>query len=179
MTPVIAGLLLIWDEGIAAKTATLRDGSVCFPMHHCSLWNEASTCLSTTHQTLHSPTSPFFSDTKKPVTYHFLLGISFLQHFQVSVEISFLPRYFYWNIPPNTESGMGCLARCFTAVASDSTLYVRLGRELPYPTHLVLPGNWSRQSSIEVQFTIILVVSKFKDGTTKAIKWIRSNLKKN
>lgn len=31
----------------------------------------------------------------------------------------------------------------------------------------------------EEQFAIILVVSKFKDGAPKAIKWIRSNLKKN
>jgi len=37
----------------------------------------------------------------------------------------------------------------------------------------------SPRYSTEEQFTIILVVSKFKDGTPKAIKWIRSNLKKN
>lgn len=144
----------------------------------------ASPCvkLNTFPQIILSPSSCLFLRNRTPSSIISCWEIRFLSPFQMFIITSCLSLCVLLGRFPSCRIGNTVFNKMFhvSGIPTDSTWYVILGKELFYPTHLVLPWNCEApQYSIEVQFTIILVVSKFKDGTPKAIKWIRSNLKKN
>lgn len=182
MTPVIPGLLLSCYESIAAKTATLSDVSE----RPCALLYPVKlTQLLSPHtpQALHSATSSLFFWIPISSSIISCWGQVSFSIFRCSLKFPFLSPCFDWAVAPNPEPGRNGVfnkrLHDSDIPSADSTLHVSFRREHLCPTHLVLSGDWSRRSSTEAQFTIILVVSKFKERTTKAIKWIRSNLKKN
>lgn len=118
----------------------------------------------------------------EPLHQSFLVErLGFFLYFRCSSLLLFISVFPTRMFFPDAELEKQCLTRCSPSVAFPLTapdMPVKEGAILSHPpcTPWKLSGI---QALTEVQFTIILVVSKFKDGTPKAIKWIRSNLKKN